>query len=114
MAINRLLMCTVALVVVQGFSSTVFAADSVGDSRSARVSFADLDLSTPQGVETARQRIHQTARSLCMKVGDRNDRSRRDNFISCVESEVTRAVPTLEALARRDAAAQMVQQTKLN
>ena len=111
---NRLLLSTVALVVVQGFSSTVFAGDSVGDSRSARVSFGDLNLSTPQGVEAARERIHQTARRLCTKVADRNDRSRRENFISCVQSAMAGAVPRLEALARLNAASQIAQQTGLN
>jgi UrcA family protein len=103
MANNRLLMSIVALVVVvvvNGFGSTAFGGDDVGDSRSALVSFADLDLSTPQSVETARERIHQTARRLCIKVADRNDRSRRENFILCVEAAMAGAVPTLEALAR--------------
>jgi len=103
---NRLLMSIAALLVaiaVQGVESTAFAGDDVGRSRSKVVSFDDLDLSTPGGVETARERIRHTARMLCIQLRDIDDRSRRENFTSCVESAMAGAVPKLEALARLSA-----------
>jgi UrcA family protein len=103
---KRLIMSIVALVVVavvHGLGSTACAGENVGDSRSALVSLADLDLSTAQGVETARGRIRQAARGLCAKSADRNDRSGRENFIACVESAIARVAPMLEALARTSA-----------
>jgi UrcA family protein len=106
MLINRLLMCIAALlvvIVVQGVGSTAFAGDDVGPSRSMLVSFAGLDLSTPAGVETARERIRHAARMLCRQLRDIDDRSRRENFISCVESAMAGAVPKFEALARLSA-----------
>ena len=38
--------------------------------RSAKVSIAGLELSTPQGARAARERVRQTARKLCAQVAD--------------------------------------------
>jgi UrcA family protein len=38
--------------------------------RTENVSLADLDLSTPEGVRAAHDRLHETARRLCSQVAD--------------------------------------------
>jgi UrcA family protein len=106
-------MSIAALVVVQGFGSTAFAGDHVGHDRSKLVSFADLDLSTPAGVETARERLRNTARMLCRQLRDIDDRSRRENFISCVELAMAGSVPRLEALARLSATSHLARNSGL-
>jgi UrcA family protein len=116
MVSHRLLMsitALVAVVVVQGFGSAAFAGDDVGHDRSKLVSFADLDLSTPAGVETARERLRHTARMLCGQLRNIDDRSRRENFISCVESAMAGSVPKLEALARLSATSHVARNSDL-
>ena len=106
-------MSIAAFIAVQGIGSTAFAGDDVGHDRSQAVSFADLDLSTPGGIETARERIRHTARILCRQVRDIGDRSRRENFISCVESAMAGSVPRLEALARLSATSPVARNSDL-
>jgi UrcA family protein len=60
--------------------------------RSAKVSIAGVDLSTPQGTSAARERIRQTARKLCAQVADELDLSHHANYVACVEESVAKAM----------------------
>ncbi|WP_191229022.1 UrcA family protein [Aurantiacibacter xanthus] len=44
---------------------TVSAAEGTGEQRSARVSYVDLDLATPEGVAELDRRIDSAAREIC-------------------------------------------------
>lgn len=60
--------------------------------RSAPVSVADLDLSSPEGIQAARARVHATARQLCLQVADPRDRSAHTNYFACVDATVAAAL----------------------
>lgn len=60
--------------------------------RSAKVSIAGLDLSTPQGVRAARERLRQTARELCLQFADELDLSLHANYLACVDESVAKAM----------------------
>lgn len=70
---------------------------------SRTLSFADLDLSTPEGVRTAHERLHQTARNLCSQIADELDLSHHAHFLACVDEAMAQALPKVEELARRNA-----------
>jgi UrcA family protein len=87
---------TTALVGLCIFSSglTVAApqADSHPITRSAKVSLADLDLSTPEGARAARERLRETARHLCDRVADELDLSQQTNYVTCVDETLAAAL----------------------
>jgi UrcA family protein len=60
--------------------------------RSAKVSIAGLDLSTPEGARAARERLRQTARKLCAQVADELDLSHHANYVACVDESVAKAM----------------------
>jgi UrcA family protein len=60
--------------------------------RSARVSLADLDLSTPEGARAARERLHKTVRHLCNRVADELDLSHQANYVACVDETLAAAL----------------------
>lgn len=70
--------------------------------RSAPVSMADLNLSRPEGMQAARERVNASARRLCQLVSDPLDLSHRANYFACVDATVAAALRqiTPPALAR--------------
>jgi UrcA family protein len=60
-------------------------ASPVLDKRVAVVSLADLDISTPQGAQAARDRLQQTARRLCSQLQDSRDLGHQPHFVACVD-----------------------------
>ena len=72
--------------------------------RSAPVSVADLDLSSPEGIQAARARVHATARRLCLQLAGPRDRSRHENYLACVDATVAAALRhTTPATLAKDA-----------
>jgi UrcA family protein len=65
---------------------------SAEQTRSTQVSLAGLDLSTPEGMTIARERLRGTAVRLCTQVADELDLSRHANFLKCVDGTVTGAL----------------------
>ena len=57
---------------------------------SARVSYADLNLSNPQGVETLRYRVRSAATSLCAE-GGAHDVSRQSRNQACFKAAMADA-----------------------
>jgi UrcA family protein len=68
-----------------------------------KVSLSGLDLTTSEGMSAARERVHQVARAACREVADDMDLSHRDNYLKCVDEAMARALPRIEAIARRNA-----------
>ena len=66
--------------------------DTAPVTRSAKVSLADLDLSTPEGARAARERLRQTARHLCARVADEFDLSHHENYVACVDEALAKAL----------------------
>lgn len=84
------------------------SAGEVPVSRSAKVSFVGLDLSTPAGVSAARERVHRAARKLCGAVSDELDLSEAANFVKCVDLAMGGSMPQLDALISKSKAVGMV------
>jgi UrcA family protein len=59
-----------ALVALFALTSAVALADQPPATRIAKVSLADLDLSTPEGARAAYERIKTTAKHLCFQLSD--------------------------------------------
>ena len=78
-----------------------------GDSRSQSVKLSDLDLSTADGQQLARARVHEMARTLCSRVADVFDLSHHENFVKCVDTAVAKAGEQLQALLNRQPASQL-------
>jgi UrcA family protein len=66
--------------------------DTAPVTRSAKVSLAGIDLSTPEGARTARERLRETARRLCTQVADNLDLSHQANFVACVDATLAAAL----------------------
>jgi len=59
--------------------------------RVADVSLADLDLSTPEGMRVARERLHTMAQRICAGPDNRG-LSSQPHFVACVDSTVASAL----------------------
>ena len=70
-----------------------------GAQRSEKISVKDLDLTTVDGVDAARARVHQAARRLCFAVSSPEDRSRRTNYLTCVDDTILAAMKEISAAA---------------
>jgi len=76
--------------------------------RQQRISLDDLDLSTPAGIQTAHNRVHDVARKLCSQVEDMNDLSRQTNFEKCIETAMNGAQIEVENLAAKQTGSRSV------
>ena len=74
---------------------------------SVRVNFSGIDLSTSGGQEKAKERLVQAARLACQRVEDELDVSHRENYLVCVDTALTQAMPKLAQLIERRSTAQM-------
>lgn len=97
----------ISLLTAGAFGGAAAMADQVGPSSLTRtVSFKDLDLSTVQGQQIARERVHQLARTLCQQVADPTDMSHHANYLACVDATVGKAGVSLQALINKQSTAQ--------
>jgi UrcA family protein len=67
-------------------------------SSAADVSLSDLDLSTPEGIRLARDRLHTMAERLCADRGGGREPSLQPAFGACVDSTVANALRHIDAL----------------
>ena len=67
--------------------------DSAPETLTARVSLADVALSTPEGQRVAYERLRQTARRLCSSLENRHPESlaHYPSYIRCVDETLARA-----------------------
>ena len=104
---NRASITIAMLSVIAGANSAALAGPPAPDSRSMRISIADLNLSTSEGRKSAFERLHQAARKLCSRVEDQNDLSRQKNFVACVDLAMANSLPMLQQLADRSEGAHL-------
>jgi UrcA family protein len=91
-----------SLITVSVFGGAAAIADQVGPKSIASTqSFQDLDLSTVQGQQTARERVGHLARTLCDRVADPTDMSHHTNYLACVDAAVAKAGDSLQALINK-------------
>ncbi|MFL6604679.1 MAG: UrcA family protein [Steroidobacteraceae bacterium] len=67
--------------------------------RAANVSLADLNLTTPAGLHTARERLRVIARRLCAELAHSHELSYRPNFAACIDDTLAGALAQVTALA---------------
>jgi UrcA family protein len=100
---------TIAMIVLFGLAPAAAFADPpaapVVATRSAKVSLADLDLSTPAGARVAYERIRRLAERLCDDREDPWSRYHAATYNACVRETVADAVrqiqtPALAALEK--------------
>jgi UrcA family protein len=107
---SRFLKSAISLMVTCLLLGTAIAAPTFADGtdslhlRTSTVSFSDLDLSFPADVAQARERVHRVARALCAQVADPESVAHQPAYVSCVETAMAKAEPSLRKLAD-DAAA---------
>lgn len=103
---NGLKAGTHALIALCAFGAGAFAAPvaaSAAETSAASASLAGLDLSTPEGVAQARERVHQAARLACARVAHQDDdMSHQTNYVRCIEVTLAAALPKLDRLAKLD------------
>jgi len=78
-------------------------AASAAVSRVADVALADLDLSTPEGMRAARERLHTMAERVCAEPADSRGPSSQPKFVACVDSTLTNALKQINALRQINA-----------
>ena len=64
-----------------------------------KVSLADLDLSTPEGIRAAHKRLRGKAESLCRQLWDSTSASFRWTYAACVQATLAQAIQQLNAPA---------------
>jgi UrcA family protein len=72
-------------------------------SRVEDVALADLDLSTPEGMRVARDRLHTMAQRVCAAPADNRVASSPPTFAACVASTLQNALRQIDALGRTKA-----------
>ena len=65
---------------------------ATGESVAARVSLADLDLSTPDGARAASDRLAKMAQRLCRKLGDTRRASDSATYADCCRETLASAL----------------------
>jgi UrcA family protein len=83
--------------------------DTAPVTRSAKVSLAGLDLSTPEGARAARERLRGTARRLCTQVADDFDLSHQPNFVAFVDETWAAALRKVTEIGASTATAKAAQ-----
>ncbi len=91
-----ILMALFGIVLVGTLADQPAAAAAV--SRVADVSLSDLNLSTPEGMRVARDRLHTMAERVCAGRGGSREPSSQPTFAACVDSTVANALRQIEAL----------------
>jgi len=85
---------------------TIVPPATIADQQAARasgasvadVALSDLNLSTPQGMRLARERLHTMAEQVCADRGEGLDLSSQPAFNACVDSTVAGALRHIDAL----------------
>lgn len=89
----------IALVAIRPVAAIADAPAATGpDTRVADVSLADLDLSTPEDLRVARDRLRTMAQRVCAEPADNRGRSSQPNFLTCVDSTLAAALRQINAL----------------
>jgi len=89
----------VALLALAPFTLIAQSQAAASEARTSAVTLADLDLSTSDGVDIARNRLHQAARQLCSDtVGEASPHA--PDFIACVNDTVTNALRQIDQPGR--------------
>jgi UrcA family protein len=79
-------------------ADTLKASLSAQATRVADVSLADLNLSTPDGMRVARERLHAMAERICAVRADNRGVSSQPSFVVCVDNTLAGALGNISKL----------------
>jgi UrcA family protein len=65
-----------------------------------KVSLTGLDLSTPEGVHAAQERVRLAARRVCAKVANSADMQRQLDYITCIDEAMAPVVARINEISR--------------
>jgi UrcA family protein len=104
----------VALLALSFLAPTAAVAgdNHVWTTESTRVSLADLDLATLDGVRVARKRIDETARDLCSRLAGPDAAGRHAQYAACMRQAIAMSQQQLAALRRAAASTQVARATE--
>ena len=69
-----------------------------------KVSLAGLDLSTPEGVHAAQERVRLAARRVCAKAANSADMQHQLDYITCIDEAMAPVVAQIDAMSRANSA----------
>src|SRR6266404_600696 len=94
---------TTALMALLALAPVAAMADghqaAVLETRVAKVSLADVDLSTPEGRRVAYDRLRKTARRLCGQIEDMRSLAHQPAYVKCVDEALANALQQVKAPA---------------
>ena len=73
---------------------------ATAEARMADVSLADLNLSSPEGMRTAHDRLQAMAQRVCAEAANGRDLSSEPNFAVCVQSTLAAHLKQINALGQ--------------
>src|ERR1035438_8221194 len=82
----------IALCVAAPIAAIAQQSSVAAETSSAKVSLAGLDLSTPEGLGIARDRLHDAVRLACSRGAASPDLAHQPNYVKCVEHTQARAM----------------------
>jgi UrcA family protein len=98
-------LCALCLTLgVAGISSAQTPSKPADVPDTLKVSLAGLDLSTPQGIEAAHERVRSAARRLCAKVANSADMQRQLDYITCIDDAMAPVVAQINDMLRKTSA----------
>lgn len=89
---------------VAGISSAQTPSKPANVPDALKVSLAGLDLSTPQGIRAAHERVRIAARRLCAKVANSADMQRQLDYIACIDDAMAPVVAQIDDMSRKTSA----------
>jgi UrcA family protein len=92
-------LCALCLTAL-GASGTVAMAQTPA-APALKVSLTGLDLSTPEGVHAAQERVRLAARRVCAKVANSADMQRQLDYITCIDDAMAPVVARIDAMSRQ-------------
>jgi UrcA family protein len=94
-------LCTRVILVLTAMLPAAALADQpptpASEARTARVALGDLDLSNPEGVRVARDRLQEAARRLCVRLTESRDVGRQWHLRACINEAFADAWRQLSA-----------------
>jgi UrcA family protein len=87
-----------------GISSAQTPSKPVDAPDTLKISLAGLDLSTPQGIHAAHERVRMAARRLCAKVANSADMQRQLDYIACIDDAMAPVVAQIDDMSRNASA----------
>jgi UrcA family protein len=92
--------CLVAVCVAVPIAALAHQPSVAAPASASTMSLAGLDLTTPEGIAVARNRLHETARQICSQPVDTAEPSDRADFLRCMDITLINELKQVSSSAR--------------